>query len=70
MLLAGGVRKTWFCRLVRLRTGGLAIKVQLDVLKSEFCCNMKFVEGMSQERTRLLFEGARFNRGVGGEYQV
>ena len=38
--------------------------VQFVVVKSEFCCNAKLLEGIIQERVRLLDVGVMFNCGV------
>jgi hypothetical protein len=54
-----------FWRFVRFKTGGVVTSVQFIVLKSEFCCNAKPIEGMVQEMTALLSEGVRLNHGIG-----
>src|SRR5471032_77680 len=56
---------TWFCKLVRLRTGGFVTSIQFVELKLKFCCSTKFVEGMSHENARLDCIGVMFNRGHG-----
>ena len=50
---------------MRLRTGGFVTSVQFAVVRSEFRCNPKAVEGTVQERSRLVFEVAMFNCGAG-----
>ena len=45
--------------------GVFVMSVQLVVVKSEFCCKVKFIEGMSHERTALLPERETLNEGVG-----
>ena len=60
-MLVGGGRITSLCKLVRLSVGVIARVVQLVVVKSEFCCNTKFMEGMIQERVSLLVVGEMFN---------
>ena len=69
-LLLEGESMTWFCRFVRLSVEVLVNVAQLVVVKSRFCCNTKFVEGMIQERTRLLLEDARFRCGDGTDFKV
>lgn len=55
---------------MRLSTGGFVTSDQFAVVKSEFCCKTKFVEGIIQERARLLDAGVMFICGVGMEYEV
>ena len=58
-----GESVTWFCRLEKLSAG---VSVTLDhEIKSGLCCTTKFVEGMSQERARLLLEDEMFKFGAG-----
>jgi hypothetical protein len=42
----------------------------LVVLKSEYRCNTKFVEGTVQERTTFPFNGVMFNNGTGVDCEV
>ena len=65
-----GDTMTSFCKFVRLSVGVAGTSVQLVVVKSEFCCNTKSVEGTSQEMTALLPERVMFNDGVGVDCQV
>jgi len=48
-----------------LSVGVLVSATQLAVLRSEFCCKTRSVEGTVQETTRLLLEGAMFSVGSG-----
>jgi hypothetical protein len=40
------------------------------VVKSKFCCNVKFVEGMIHESWTLLFEEIKLNTGEGVIWEV
>ena len=51
-------------RLVRLNVGAFVNVTQFVVVKSNFCCNTKFVEGMSQESARFVGEGVTFKDGA------
>jgi hypothetical protein len=53
-LLFVGESVTWFCKLVRLSVGVFVKATQFVVVKSKFCCKIKFVEGTSQEKVMLL----------------
>ena len=41
------------------------MSIQFVVVKSEFCCNTKFVEGIIHERAKLPLVGEMFNEGAG-----
>ena len=64
-MLPGDGRIIWFCKLVRLSKGVLVSVVQFALLKFEIFCKTKFVEGIVQEKARLLFAVARHNDGLG-----
>ena len=69
-LLFVGERVTSSCKLVRLSAGALVSVTQSVVIRSEFCCNTKFVEGTSQDKKSLLLDDAKFTWGFGIEYEV
>lgn len=64
-LLLEGERTTSSFRSLRLSVGVLVKVIQFVVVKSEFSCNTKLVEGTSHEKSRLLLAVVRFNFGVG-----
>src|SRR5260370_40041422 len=66
----GEDRVTWFCRFVRLSVGVFVSSVQFVLVKSEFCCKRKCIEGTVQERTRLVPEGVMVNSGAGVDWEV
>ena len=65
-----GDRTTSLFRLLRLSAGVLVKVSQSVVVKSEFSCNTKLVEGTIQEKARPLLEDARFNWGVGTDCET
>jgi hypothetical protein len=67
-LLLDGAWLTWYCRLVRLSVGVSVVLDHED--RSELCCTTKFVEGMSQETTRLVLEDDMSNCGFGFAFRV
>jgi len=44
--------------------------VQLVVVRSEFCCRTKSIEGTVQERRRFVAEAVALNHGVGVDWEV
>lgn len=70
MLLPGGGRMSWYCRLVRFKTGTFVSGVQSVVVKSEFSCRTKFIAGTSQKNARLPPAAARFNCGEGVVWRI
>ena len=54
---------TWFCRLLRFKTGALVTTDQL--YKSKLCCKTKLVEGIVHESPILPLDGVSFSRGEG-----
>jgi hypothetical protein len=50
--------------------GGVVTVVQFVVVKSEFSCSTKLVEGTIQESTRFVFARAMLNEGVGVDCNV
>ena len=63
-MLADSGSVTSLCKFVKLSTGGLVTAVQLVVVKSEFSCSTKLVEGTSQERSSWSPVAARLKRGA------
>jgi hypothetical protein len=47
-----GTVTSWW-RLAGFNTGDAGTFVQLDAVRSVFCCSMKFRDGINQERTRV-----------------
>ena len=59
-----------YCKVVKLSVGVFVAAVQLVVVKSEFCCSTKSIEGTVQESRRLPPEAVRLSAGVGVDCQV
>ena len=59
-LLLVGDKMTSSCKLVRLSAGLFVRSAQFAVVKSEFCCNKKLVEGTIHDSLRSPFPGAIF----------
>ena len=70
LLLLEGDSTTSLFKLLRLRVGVLVRVTQFVVVKSEFSCNTKVVEGTSQKRSRLLLVAERFSSTLGGVRQT
>ena len=69
-MLVDDDRTISFCKFVKLNVGMVATSVQLVVVKSEFCCNAKSIEGIIHEMTVLPPEGLMLNKGAGVDCQV
>ena len=61
---------TSFLRMARLSAGTFVRSVQFVVVKSEFCCKTKSIEGTTQEMTALPPESAMLNNGVDVDCEV
>jgi len=67
-VLLVGERESSLFRLVRLSVGVFGM---LDhEIRSGLCCATKLVEGMGQERTKLVAEDVMFNCGVGVSWRM
>ena len=66
----GGGTITSFCRFVKSSVGIVVTSVQFVVVRSEFACNAKSLDGTIHERTRLVFARAMLSEGVGVDCKV
>ncbi len=60
---------TSLCKSVVFKTGATVTLIQLDEVRSVFCCSVKFMDGTSQETTVLAPDGRIRSEGekVNGE---